>query len=401
MKMEVLDEIFRRVLSSKIFTNRSSLRPDYVPDELPHRENQIKMLGSILAQALRGSRPSNVFIYGLTGTGKTAVTKYVLKRIEEKSLGFKTNFTYAYINCRQSDTPYRVLADLNESIGVRVPFTGLSRAEVYRRFLRNLDARKCVMIIVLDEIDFLVKRHGDDILYKLSRVNEDLLYSQASLIGITNDLKLTETLDPRIKSSLGEEELVFPPYNAVQLEDILRRRAKRAFRRGVLEPGVIPLCAALAAKEHGDARRALDLLRVAGEIAEREGAENVTEEHVKKARAEIERDRVVEVLRTMPLHAKLVLLSMVYLDNKGKTRTTTGELYASYVHICRELGVESLTQRRISDLVNELDMLGLLAARLVSRGRYGRTKIIELSVSKKTILEVLGKDERFSGVANL
>ena len=135
--------------------------------------------------------------------------------------------------------------------------------------MKVLDGRATLMIVVLDEIDFLVKKHGDELLYRLTRANEELSSSKISVIGITNDLKFVDNLDPRVRSSLGEVELVFPPYNASQLEDILNDRARIAFRPGVIRSGVISLCAALAAREHGDARRALDLLRVAGEIAER------------------------------------------------------------------------------------------------------------------------------------
>ncbi len=388
---DILEKIFAQALSSKIFVNREVLRPDYIPDQLPHREEQIAKLGSILAPALKGYRPSNVFIYGLTGTGKTAVTKFVLKKLREKAVELGTDIDICYVNAHQDDTTYRVLLRLGECIGLRLPFTGISTAEAYRRFMKMLDARASLMIVVLDEIDFLVKKHGDELLYRLTRANEELSFSKISVVGITNDLRFVDNLDPRVRSSLGEVELVFPPYNASQLEDILRDRARLAFRPGVLRDGVISLCAALAAREHGDARRALDLLRVAGEIAEREGSSYVDVEHVYKARAEIERDRVAEVVSTMPLHGKLVLLAICNIvRNRGKA--TTGEVYAHYRSLCMRLGIESVTQRRVSDIISELDMMGIINARIVSRGRYGKTRIITLSVPEDVILMALNED---------
>jgi len=321
-----LEDIFLRVIRSSIFRNRDILKPDYVPDRLPHREREIRKLGSILAPVLKGSRPSNVFIYGLTGTGKTAVTKYVTRKLVETAKKFNVNVKVAYVNTRQSDTPYRVLMELAESVGVKVPFTGIPAAEVYRRFIRGLENLGATLIVILDEIDYLVKKHGDDILYRLSRTNEILKNSEISMIGVTNDVRFSEILDPRIKSSLGEVEMVFPPYDAVQLEDILSERAKEAFYEGTLDDGVIPLCAALAAKEHGDARKALDLLRVAGELAEQEGAEKVTIDHVWKARDELEKDKVSEIVRTMPFHGKLVLASIYRLQmRKTPHLSHTGE----------------------------------------------------------------------------
>ncbi len=387
----IVEEIFSKAMKSKIFVNRDVLRPDYIPDELPHREEQIAKLASILAPALRGARPSNVFIYGLTGTGKTAVTKFVLRKLREKALEVGANIVVCYVNTRQDDTTYRVLMKLSECIGLRVPFTGISTAEVYRRFIRALEARHTLFIATLDEIDFLVKKHGDELLYRLTRGNEELTNSKITVIGITNDLKLVENLDPRVRSSLGEVEMVFPPYNAMQLEDILRQRAKLAFRPGVLREGVIELCAALAAREHGDARRALDLLRVAGEIAEREGCDCVDVEHVHRARAEIERDRVAEVISTMPLHGKLVLLAIHNLTRNGG-KTTTGEVYAHYRALCMKLGIEHVTQRRVSDIISELDMLGIITARVVSRGRYGKTRVITLAVPHDVVINVLRED---------
>lgn len=132
---DIIDEVLSAVRNSIIFRNREYLLPDYIPEELPHRENEIKKLASILVQLYRGERPSNTFIYGLTGTGKTAVTKYVLNNLQKKL----KNFEYIYINTRQSDTPYRILADVIERLGSKVPFTGLSTAELYRRMVKVLE----------------------------------------------------------------------------------------------------------------------------------------------------------------------------------------------------------------------------------------------------------------------
>lgn len=388
-----LDEIFNRIITSKIFKSREKLRPDYVPEELPHREGEILKLGSILAPVLRGERPSNVLIFGLPGTGKTAVTRYVLSKLVERAQNINLPFSYTYINCRKTDTPYQVLSEVAKAVGVKVPFTGLSTAEVYRRLFRGLEAKTNNLLIVLDEMDNLISRHGDDVLYKLLRINEETVKGKISIIGIANDLRLTEKLDPRVKSSLGEEEIVFPPYDAIQLRDILKNRAKEAFNDGVIEDGVIELCAAFAAKEHGDARRALDLLRVSGEIAEREGSSKVTENHVRIARAEIEKNRVIEVLKTMPLHVKLVFTS-IYIAEKLRKIVTTGEVYRVYENLCKVVGVEPLTSRRVSDILNELDMLGVLSAEVVSLGRHGRTKIIKSRVPKTIIVEALSSDVR-------
>ncbi len=388
---DIVFETLERMTSS-VFINREVLRPDYIPESLPHREREIKRLTEVLAPLLRGERPSNVFIYGLTGTGKTAVVKYVLNRIQEYSMarGIRS-FAFAYINCRHEDTTYRVLAHLIDSLGGKVPFTGLSTAEVFKRFKRLVDASSKVFVTVLDEVDFLVKKNGDELLYKLTRVNSELKRGRVSVIGITNDVRFMERLDPRVKSSLGEIEMVFPPYDAEQLTDILRERAVKAFKPGAIDMGVIQYCASIAAKEHGDARRALDLLRVAGEIAERYGSSKVTIDHVKQAREEIERDMVIDVAKTLPYHGKLVLLVIALA---GGRFDSTGDLYTKYRELARGLGSEPVTQRRVSDIISELDMLGIVTAKVINRGRYGKTRQVVLTVDPNTIIKAFKDDPR-------
>ncbi|MEB3774850.1 MAG: orc1/cdc6 family replication initiation protein [Desulfurococcales archaeon] len=387
-----VDEVFDAVVLSRVFRAREKLLPDYIPEELPHRDLQIRRVAETLAPALRGERPSNLFIYGLTGTGKTAVVKHVVRRLTYRASRLGVVVSGIYINVRHRDTPYRVLADIAESIGVRVPFTGLSTGEVFYRIVRALRRRGGIYIIILDEIDFLVRRYGDDVLYKLVRINEDLGSSRVSLVGITNSVSFIESLDPRVKSSLGEEEIVFPPYNASQLRDILEARAREAFNPGVLDEEVIPLCAALAAREHGDARRALDLLRVSGEIAERRGSGRVTREHVMAARMEIERDRVSEVVKTLPLHGKLVLAAITALTMGGRVTTTTGDVYSYYKDLTARIGIEHVTSRRVSGLIGELEMLGIVSARVISRGRYGKTRVIGLLADPAIIVGSLWED---------
>ncbi|HDI00884.1 MAG TPA: AAA family ATPase, partial [Candidatus Bathyarchaeota archaeon] len=364
---------------------------DYVPERLPHRENEIRTLASILAPSLRGQKCSNVFIYGKTGTGKTAVARFVLEKLRAKAEEVGAPVATCYVNCRMVGTEYRVLTAMCSSLGVKVPFTGLAKAEVLSRLKKALSRRAIVFVVMLDEIDVLVKAHGDALLYELTRMGPELNGSKISLIGISNDLTFKEHLDPRVLSSLSEEEMVFKPYNAAQLRDILLERAKLAFVEGAVPEPVINLCAALSAQEHGDARRALDLLRVAGEIAEREGATRVSEEHVRKALKQIEHDRTVIAIRSLPLHAKLVLLA-VYEMTKRSSSAITGEIYAAYSAICGRMAISPLTQRRVSSIINELDMLGLLNAQLANMGRYGRTKKIRLAIPRSLLKEVLAEE---------
>jgi cell division control protein 6 len=397
-----LDHIFDRFgKGPTLIRDRRVLWHSYVPDALPHREEQITQIGAILASGLKGSRPSNIFVYGKPGTGKTAVTRYVLRELTAKFGELQLPFKAVYLNCRNVDTDYRVLARICAELGQKVPFTGLPTDEVNSRLIELLESQDLFTIIVLDEVDRLVLKSGDDTLYKLTRINYELNSSQVSLVGISNDLRFPEYLDSRVLSTLSEEKVVFPPYTALQLQDILRRRSARGLQDGVLEePGVINLCAALAAREEGDARRALDLFRVAVEIAEREGKNKVTVAEVDSARLSIERDTVLEVLRTLPVQQKLVLYSIYLLERHKHPHPVTGEVQDVYGDLCNELGMDSLTQRRVGDLINDLDAMGVVNAKVVSKGRYGRTKMIRLSVPEKMVAEVLERDTRIKALAS-
>ncbi|MDD1746837.1 MAG: ORC1-type DNA replication protein [Methanomassiliicoccales archaeon] len=392
------ENVFKQYLTGKqIFrNNREILRPSYIPGDLPHRQGQIHQLAQIMVTALKGERPSNVLIFGKTGTGKTAVVKYLGNEIK-KADSELNRVIFLYMNCEVVDTQYGVLQNIGnqfiQDFEDRIPFTGWSTERVYNILREKVDEQSRVIIIVLDEIDKLVYKSGDDVLYHLSKINDDLKNARVSVIGISNDLKFTEFLDPRVKSRLGEEKLVFPPYNAEQLQDILHQRATLAFDVGILEGAVIPLCSALAAQEHGDARRALDLLRIAAEIAERNNDDHITEAHVYKAKNKIELDCVTEAVKTLPTQSKLVLLGILLNEEKNNGRMTTGDVYETYRDLCKIVGVACLTQRRVTDLISELDMLGIIHARVKSFGRGGRTKEIEAAVPLAETMRTLEEDE--------
>jgi len=164
---------------------------------------------------------------------------------------------------------------------------------------------------------------------------------------------------------------------------------------------VISICAAIAAQEHGDARRAIELLRISIEIAEREGAKKVEERHVYLAKNKIEMDCVSEAIKTLPLHSKIILLAVALSEEAGRPQLTTGEIYEIYRSLSRRVGASPLTQRRISDLISEMDMLGLINAKVKSFGRYGRTKVVELALPVMEVKKILFEDELLMELNNV
>ncbi|MCX6821279.1 MAG: ORC1-type DNA replication protein [Candidatus Aenigmarchaeota archaeon] len=383
-----IQTIFQEFIEKKtlIFKDRNALTSDFTPDNIPHRDKEINTMASILAPSLKGGKPSNIFIYGMTGTGKTLVTKYVCSELERMSNQGTNQVKIIYINCKMkktADTEYRLLAELSRILGQEVPITGLPTEQVYKIFFNVLDSTNWVVIIILDEIDSLVVKMGDDFLYNFTRINGELKKAKVSIIGITNDLHFIDILDPRVKSSLSEEELLFPPYNAIELQDILKQRVLLGLNPNIISEEVIPKCAALAAQEHGDARRALDLLRVAGEISERQNELKITEKHVDFALEKIDYDRIMESVKSLPKQTKSLLWSVIGLEEKGEKDIQTGDIYNTYEETCKQCALHPLTQRRVSDLISELDMMGIINARVISLGRYGRTREINMNTSPK------------------
>ena len=383
-----LDKIFDSVSDRSLFKDKQTLQANYSPEDIPHRDKQIEQIASILAPSLLGQKTSNLFIYGKTGTGKTLSVQHVANELSRRVKDSKV-LRIEYLNCKLkkvADTEYRILAELIKKLGGHVPATGLPTDQVYLKFLEILEGSvEKIFILILDEIDQAVKKISDEFLYNLTRLNSELSKVQIIIVGISNDLRFLDMVDQRVRSSLSEEEIVFPPYNAVQLQDILKKRSTQAFKRGIVSDGVIAKCAAFAAREHGDARRALDLLRVAGEITEREASQKIEIQHIDRANDKIERDKILDIIETEPKQFQLVLFSIFELIKKTKENIFTGDIYSYYTELCKTVKCDALTQRRVSDILAEFDMLGLINARVISKGRQGRTREIKLAIPENLL----------------
>lgn len=379
--------IFEKILGQDcLFIDRRAFDHAFEPSRLPHRDQEVESLVQNLVDALNGHIPSNMLLYGVPGSGKTVVTRFVLGQLLDKGKEMGQSVETYEINCRNVDTKYRVVQTIASKLGRRgdspIPFTGWPTDRVLEELISRMDRAGGVHIIVLDEIDNLVTRAGDGLLYNLTSLNTSLRSSRCCIIGISNDLNFTQQLDPRVTSRLSQEDLVFHPYGAPEIQDILSERVKTGLREGVIEEGVLELCSALAAQEHGDARRALDLLRISVQKAEQRAQKNVDRRHVRLAQSQLEYDQVTPVLKTLPLHQKLLVLAIKLNEDNGLRNISTGEAYRTYSEACMKISVEPLTPRRISSLLNELDTLGLIMARNVSKGRGGRSKQVNSAIPK-------------------
>ncbi len=389
-----IDDLLNAAEAGKsIIKNRNILHFTYIPDIILHRKSEQEQVTQSLLPILKQSRPSNLLVYGKPGTGKTLVVKKVLSKIQERVEKSKFPIKLVYSNSKEETTLYGLLVSLGRQLDLNekeLPTTGLAISEVFKRLLAKIDEGKLNAIFVIDEIDYLaqlVAKTGKDILYQLTRANERLTQGSLTLVGISNDLTFKEKLDPRVISSLGEEEVVFTNYDVEQIKKILEERIIESFIENSVEEPALNLIAALAGGEHGDARRAIDLLRVAGELAERQQSDKVTAEHVREATQKMEENKEEKSLKSFPLHEKLVLIAIMKANG-----SSTGEIYSSYKNLCKKVGKDELTQRRITQMLSEIELSGLISGRLIHQGIHGRTKKYKLTISSEMIKKTFKDD---------
>ena len=376
-----------------LILNREILHFTYIPEVILHRDSEQEKVTQSLIPILKKSRPSNLLVYGKPGTGKTLVVRKVLSKIQNRVEKTQFPIKLVYTNSKDETTLYGLLVSFGRQLGLDekdLPATGLAISEVFKRLLKAINQGKLNIVFVIDEIDYLaylVSKTGKDILYQLTRANGRLTEGSLTMVGISNDLTFKERLDPRVISSLGEEEIVFTSYSVVQIRKILENRIQKAFIKNAVEEPALNLCAAMAGREHGDARRALDLMRVAGELAEREQSETVNENHIRGASQKIEENKEVAALQSYPLHEKLLIIAVMKTSG-----LSTGEIYTTYKNLCKVVGQKELTTRRVTQMLSEVELSGIISGRIIHQGIHGRTKKFKLAISPLIIKETF-KDE--------
>ncbi len=389
-----IDELLDVAENGKsLIKNREILHFTYIPENILHRDSEQKQVTQSLLPILKQSRPSNLLVYGKPGTGKTLVVRKVLSKIQTRVEKSEFPIRLVYTNSKVETTLYGLLVSLGRQLGLSdkdLPPTGLATSEVFKRLLSNIIKNKTNAIFVIDEIDYLahlVSKTGKDILYQITRANERLDAGSLTIVGISNDLTFKDRLDPRVISSLGEEEIVFTNYSVDQLRKILEDRIQNAFEKQVVQDSALNLCAALAGGEHGDARRAIDLLRVAAEMAERQQSETINETHIREAAKKIEENKETAALKSYPLHEKILIIAVMRAAG-----SSTGEIYSAYKSLCKLIRQKELTQRRVTQILSEIELSGIITGRLIHQGIHGRTKKYKLTISSEMVKDTLKDD---------
>ena len=389
-----------------LIKNSNILRHDYIPDRIIHRDGQQELVTQSLIPLYQKSIPPNLLVYGKPGTGKTLVVKKVLKQIQNRVDKNAYQIKIVFTNAKDQSNLYNVLVDLGRQLGLKskkttddklwLPSTGLSISEVFNRILYTIEKNKTNTVFVIDEIDHLAKlvdKTGKDVLYSITRANLKLEKGSLSLIGISNDVRFKDELDPRVISTLSEEELVFPGYETNEIKEILEDRVPLAFEENSVSSGALNLCASMACREHGDARRAIKLLDVAAKTAELKQDRSITDEHVRLASQRIEIDKESQQLNAFSLHEKLLVITIMKSPN-----ISTGDVYSAYKSLCKITHQNTLTQRRITQMLNEIELSGLITGKMIHQGIHGNTKKFNLTVLPELVKNTLKTDVIFTDI---
>jgi len=398
-----------------LIRDRSLLDPNFVVEEdrIVGRDEQLQKVTKMLRVALGDNRPPNLFLYGPSGTGKSLITKAVCKNISQICETRDIRFGTIEVNCQDLDTLGVAVYELTEQaaaeadVDVEVPKHGVATKEKWDELYRIVNENFDSVVFVLDELDMLVGRRDKQdpafsrLLYQLSRAGaNDELTAFISVVAISNDTKMMESVGSRALSSFTPEDVHFDDYDANQLQSILRRR-QDAFYEDVVDEDVIPLAAAFAAQTHGDARKAIDLMRVAGELAEREGDERVQEVHVRQAQDKVEKNRVLEVVRGISTQKKLCLYATAAVaqhTKDGTARSTIG--YRVYQFLTDSIDADQYHQETYVNKMKELTTYSLVDFERRSHGpSSGMFLEFQFGERPETILDTLREDSRLDVIS--
>lgn len=392
---------------SLIFKDEFIVTIDYIPKKLIGRSSQVKKIAELINPVFRKGKPYNCLIYGKTGSGKTVVIKFVLNKLLERVMesNFDFNFKWLYIPCKQvrttNDIIHAMITKLNPES--TIPPKGYSLNTYYNILWREITDSNSSIIVVLDEINYL---KDDDILYHLSRAGEMGNIPERrfiSVFGISNDLNYIDNLDHRVISSMTPTEVIFEPYDAIQITAILKDRVPLAFHESAITEDLVELCASRSAQSNGDARLAIDLMRTAGSIAVKEKSPLILAEYLDKAEQILAENRYLQLAKDLPVHDKLILVAIIKLQNAKTVEMTTPIITGVYLQLCLECKQRSLHRTTVSNKISEFEMLGFISVRKTNKGRAGgvlRYVEFQKSVPIDLLEDVLYSDYTVEDVKN-
>lgn len=387
---------FASVLENPIYKDRDVLFALKPPTGFLHREKQRNELIMEIAPILMKSAVSCVFVYGNPGTGKTALLLDLIQELEAEAKKRGVDLKIAYVNCSENRTETSILLGVLSQLNKEqeYPKMGWNRAKTIDEFNKVLNKKENQnVLIILDEVDFALRESGDDILYRLSRINSQVK-SKVSTIIISNDVRVSDYIKPRTQSAFGRIKIIFSPYNADELFDIMKERIKFAFKKDAISDQVLRKIAEIEAQRGGDARKALELVDSCAKVAIANKKDKITIDLVDEADKSLEENSVLNIIASLPKHQKILYFAILKHEKEGLEMDGV-EVYKKYVELCPAYNVEPLTERRIRSFLINLDELSLIDSEvgwLKTMKKKARKITIPLDKGLKTKAEKLLRD---------
>ncbi len=382
---DVIEETLR---GPSVFKDESKLSFTFVPDELPHREEQFRELTLAMRSILTNATPQTMLVRGPVGTGKTALTKRFCQDFRRAANDRDIELETVHVNCRRRATTPAALLQVINHFDPAFPDRGFSTTEMLEQLGKQLKRRQSHLIVVLDECDVLLKRAGSDLIYHLTRFNEEDVLGPASVSLILvsqEDVRLY--MDDGTRSTFKQTNtLKLQPYTADQLATIAEQRVDLAFHPNVVQDGVVDLVADLAG-EQGDARFAIELLHKAGQAADERSSGDVLPEHVRAAKAHIHPVLIDERLAELDQQRALVLLALARVLKRGGAYAKTGDVESAYEAACEEVGARARGHTQFWTYIQDLDAHGLISAKRSGKGVVGTTTLMSLPDAPAELLE--------------
>ncbi len=373
------DIIEDEILSSSVIRNLNILDFDYVPEQILHRDDQLRHL-SHLFKPILSRIAQNVVIKGPVGCGKTVLIKKFCQKLIQLTRKKGIITEYVHINCRKRSTDAMALLGILNHFDSRFPDRGFSVQEMLEVLRKQLKRRSSQMIVVLDEADALFKKSGTNLIYSLTRFSDEnsLDNNPISLILISQK-DLFSMMDSSSISTFKRSNIIFlNKYSRNELFDIIKYRINLAFHKGTVQEDCIDLIADISS-EWGDARFAIELLWKAGVAADQKHDKIVTPEHVRAAKAETYSVVTESKLKNLDHHQLITLNAIAKrLKIDGTAYVNTGDAEKTYKVLCEEFNEKPRTHTMFWNYLKEIENAGFINIKLSGKGQLGTTQLISL-----------------------
>lgn len=378
MTIDYFEDLLKK---PSLFKSERKLDNNYVPKKLPYREKEISLLSQLFLELITNpnSISRKILIIGKTGIGKTVTIKLFGEMLVNAAEKRSRLIKYVHINCRKERTSYKVLIKIVLALNNNFPKRGYSPQDLLDIIVDIVNSQNLHLLIVLDELSYLINK-GGDLIYSLTRINDDSFYTQQhlSIIGIARDISCLSNLDISTMSTLQRNIIHFKKYNRDQLYEILKYRASISLKENVISDKLIEIVSDLV-YQSGDIRYGLNLLWKATIISENQNLKYITMECIRLANQDIVPFSTLDVLKVIPIQKGIFLLAIVTaLKKSGSIQVSVLEITNSYLIICENLGIQPRSHSQLWNYLQEFKREYLITMEIKSESIKGRKALISV-----------------------